>query len=194
MKISSTLLSMLSAVLFAASGAAFAQGAMMGHHMSKTTMVGGSAMYRSKNIVQNAMNSDAHKTLVAAVKQAGLVKALEGAGPFTVFAPTDDAFEYLPKGILNSLMKDKNKDKLKSILLYHVVKGRVGYKQLKHMIMKNGGKAKLKTLNGHTLTAMMNGDVNIVIKDDKGHIAHISTYDVWQSNGVIHVVDHVLLP
>ncbi|MDA3922561.1 MAG: fasciclin domain-containing protein [Salinisphaera sp.] len=159
------------------------------------TMVGGHAMLPSKNIVQNAVNSNDHTTLVAAVKQAGLVEALEGPGPYTVFAPTNAAFNALPKGTVGTLMKPANKDKLKSILLYHVVKGRWTYKKMVGQMLKsNSGQLKLTTLNGNQLTAKFNGDRNIVIVDDKGDVAHISTYDVFQSNGVIQVVDHVLLP
>lgn len=160
-----------------------------------STMVGGQAMLPSQNIVQNAVNSDNHTTLVAAVKQAGLVKALEGPGPYTVFAPTNAAFNALPEGTVSTLMKPANKDKLKSILLYHVVKGDWTYKKMVgQMLASNSGQIEMTTLNGGTLTAEFNGDRNIVIVDDKGNVAHISTYDVTQSNGVIQVVDHVLLP
>lgn len=189
---------LLSAVAF--SGQASAMDSQMGGGMSSddamaSTMVGGHAMLPSKNIVQNAVNSDNHTTLVAAVKQAGLVKALQGPGPYTVFAPTDAAFSALPDGTVSTLMKPANKDKLKSILLYHVVKGDWTYKKMVgQMLDSNSGQIEMTTLNGGTLTAEFNGDRNIVVVDDKGSVAHISTYDVMQSNGVIQVVDHVLLP
>lgn len=157
-------------------------------------MVGGHAMSRHKNIVQNALNSNDHTILVKAVKQAGLVKALEGKGPYTVFAPTNAAFNKLPKGTLSALMENQNQDKLKNILLYHVVKGNLTYDKLRHKIMAGGGKAQLKTLEGGDITAKMNGAHNIIIKDARGDVAHISTYDVHQSNGVIQVIDQVLLP
>ncbi|MGH8273951.1 MAG: fasciclin domain-containing protein [Gammaproteobacteria bacterium] len=170
---------------------------MSGSNMSMhhgTTMVGGAAMSPSKNIVQNAMNSKDHTVLVKLVKEAGLVKALEGSGPFTVFAPTNEAFMELPSSTVKALQEPKNKSELKNILLYHVVKGRYDFDKLASMIRKGGGKAMLKTLNGHDLTVMMNGNHNIEVKDAKGHVAQISTYDVYQSNGVIQVVNHVLMP
>lgn len=157
-------------------------------------MVGGEAMYPTKDIIDNAVNSKEHTTLVAAVKTAGLVETLKGKGPFTVFAPTNDAFENLPSGTVEMLLKPENKEKLTKILTYHVVAGRVTYNDLKDMIRKGNGKATLKTVSGGTLTAMMNGDVSITIMDESGNTSNISTYDVIQSNGVIHVIDHVLLP
>lgn len=157
-------------------------------------MVGGMSMMKMKNIVENAVNSPDHTTLVAAVKAAGLADALMGKGPFTVFAPTNAAFKLLPDGTVDMLLKPENKDTLTKILTYHVVAGRVDAKSLKEMIQKGGGKAELKTLSGGKLWAMMNGPMNIVIKDEKGGIASISTYDVYQSNGVIHVIDKVLMP
>lgn len=157
-------------------------------------MVGGHAMSPQKNIVQNAVNSDSHTILVKAVKQAGLVQALQGSGPYTVFAPTNAAFHKLPKGTVSTLMKDQNKGMLKNILLYHVVKGKLTYNKLAHMIQANGGKARLNTLEGGYLFAKMNGPHNIVIKDAQGNMAHITTYNVDQSNGVIQVIDHVLMP
>ena len=157
-------------------------------------MVGGSMMYQQKDIVDNAMNSKEHTTLVAAVKAAGLVETLKGKGPFTVFAPVNDAFENLPEGTVANLLKPENKAMLTSILTYHVVAGRVTYNDLKEMIKKGNGKASLKTVSGGTLTAMMNGDVSITIMDESGNTANISTYDVYQSNGVIHVIDKVLMP
>ncbi|MBK9730890.1 MAG: fasciclin domain-containing protein [Chitinophagaceae bacterium] len=157
-------------------------------------MVGGEAMYPSKDIVDNAVNSKDHTTLVAAVKAAGLVETLKGKGPFTVFAPTNDAFENLPAGTVETLLKAENKSTLTKVLTYHVVAGKITYNDLREMIRKGGGKATLKTVSGGTLTAMMNGDVSITLTDDGGNTANISTYDVMQSNGVIHVIDRVLLP
>ncbi|HYW04417.1 MAG TPA: fasciclin domain-containing protein [Gammaproteobacteria bacterium] len=157
-------------------------------------MVGGHAMSRQRNIVQNAVNSSDHTILVKAVKQAGLAKALEGSGPYTVFAPTNAAFHKLPSGTLHALMQNRNRARLKKILLYHVVKGDLTYHKLWREIRANGGSARLQTLEGGTVTARTNGPHNIVIEDGRGDVAHISTYDVRQSNGVIQVVDHVLLP
>ncbi|MGE0255811.1 MAG: fasciclin domain-containing protein [Alphaproteobacteria bacterium] len=159
-----------------------------------TVMVGGEAMYPSKTIVENAVNSKDHETLVAAVKHAGLVGTLSGPGPFTVFAPTDDAFAELPKGTVDTLMQPANKAKLTGVLTYHVVPGRLTAADLMAMTKAHGGKATLKTVAGGTLTVMQNGPMNLVIHDGHGGTAHISTYDVLQSNGVIHVVDKVLLP
>jgi uncharacterized surface protein with fasciclin (FAS1) repeats len=122
------------------------------------------------------------------------VETLKGKGPFTVFAPTNDAFENLPAGTVETLLKPENKAMLTTVLTYHVVAGKVSYNDLKELIMKGGGKATLKTVSGGTLTAMMNGDVSITLRDAAGNTANISTYDVIQSNGVIHVIDHVLLP
>ena len=157
-------------------------------------MVGGHAMHANMNIVMNAVNSDDNKTLVAAVKAAGLADVLEGKGPFTVFAPTDEAFNALPAGTVDSLLKPENRSTLRSILTYHVVAGTYDFKALATAIKHGGGIASLKTVQGETLTAKMNGPRNIVIVDDKGNVAHISTYDVYQSNGVIQVIDHVLMP
>ena len=165
-----------------------------GYSQSMQSMVGGMAMLPQKNIVENAMNSKDHTTLVAAVKAAGLVETLEGKGPFTVFAPTNAAFSALPAGTVDNLLKPENKAMLTKILTYHVVAGKVSYNDLKDMIKKGGGKATLKTVSGGTLTAMMNGDVSISIMDEQGNTANISIYDVYQSNGVIHVIDHVLMP
>ena len=162
--------------------------------MMNNPMVGGEAMYAQKDIIDNAVNSKDHTTLVAAVKAAGLVETLKGKGPFTVFAPTNDAFENLPTGTVEMLLKPENKAMLTKVLTYHVVAGKVSYNDLKDMIMKGNGKATLKTVSGGTLTAMMNGDVSITLRDESGNTANISTYDVNQSNGVIHVIDHVLLP
>ena len=157
-------------------------------------MVGGQAMMPSKNIVDNAVNSADHTTLIAAVKAAGLVDTLKGAGPFTVFAPVNNAFTELPAGTVDGLLKPGNKAALTGILTYHVVPGKHDFAALQKAIMAGGGKAELKTVAGGTITVMMNGPHNIVIKDGKGGIASISTYDVMQSNGVIHVIDNVLMP
>jgi uncharacterized surface protein with fasciclin (FAS1) repeats len=161
---------------------------------AQTVMVGGEAMFPLKNIVENAVNSKDHTTLVAAVKAAGLVDTLMSKGPFTVFAPTNDAFENLPEGTVGMLVKPENKMTLTKILTYHVVAGKVTAKDLMKMIKAGGGKAMVKTVSGGMLTATMNGPMNVVIMDEKGNSANISTYDVMQSNGVIHVIDHVLLP
>ena len=161
--------------------------------MSHNPMVGGMAMYSNKNIVMNAINSPDHTTLVAAVKAAGLVDALQGKGPLTVFAPVNSAFAMLPAGTVDTLLMPDNKKMLQSILTYHVVSGNWTYDTIGKAISKGHGMATLHTLNGHKLMAMWNGPKNIVLKDEKGGIANISTYDVMQSNGVIHVIDRVLM-
>ena len=161
---------------------------------AQTTMVGGEQMYPKKNIVENAVNSEDHTTLVAAVKAAGLVEALQGDGPMTVFAPVNEAFENLPAGTVETLLKPENKDKLTAILTYHVVAGNYDFDALVKEIKKGNGTATLKTLSGGSLTFMMNGKHNIMIKDENGNEANISVYDVYQSNGVIHVIDTVVLP
>jgi uncharacterized surface protein with fasciclin (FAS1) repeats len=163
-------------------------------YADNTVMVGGEAMYPTKDIVTNAVNSEDHTTLVAAVKAAGLVETLQGEGPFTVFAPTNDAFENLPDGTVETLLKQENKDTLIAVLTYHVVPGKLTFDDLSEQIKAGGGKAELTTASGGKLVAWMNGPHNIVIKDEKGGEASISTYDVVQSNGVIQVVDSVLLP
>ncbi len=162
--------------------------------MDNNPMVGGASMMKSMDIVGNAVNSPDHTTLVAAVKAAGLVDALKGKGPLTVFAPTNGAFKLLPDGTVDTLVKPENKDTLTKILTYHVVAGLYDSKALKAGIRKNGGMFMVKALNGGTLTFMMNGPMNIVVKDEKGGVASISTYDVYQSNGVIQVIDKVLMP
>jgi uncharacterized surface protein with fasciclin (FAS1) repeats len=159
----------------------------------KTVQVGGAAMYPSKNIVENAVNSKDHTTLVAAVKAAGLVETLESAGPFTVFAPTNEAFNMLPAGTVESLVKPENKSTLTGILTYHVVAGRLDSKTLMTMIKAGNGVAELKTVAGGKLWVMMKGK-HLWLKDEKGGMAEITIKDVYQSNGVIHVVDHVLMP
>jgi len=157
-------------------------------------MVGGAAMYRSKNIVENAMNSADHTTLVAAVKAAGLVQTLQGKGPFTVFAPTNAAFEKLPTGTVETLLRPENKSMLTNVLTYHVVAGKYDAKKLMQLIRKGGGQATLKTASGGTLTARMSGAKGISVTDEKGGSAMVTTANVYQSNGVIHVVDTVLMP
>lgn len=156
-------------------------------------MVGGAAMYRTKDIIDNAVNSADHTTLVAAVKAAGLVETLKGKGPFTVFAPTNAAFAALPAGTVETLLKPENKAMLTRILTYHVVAGKYDGKKLMGLIKKGGGTATLKTVSGGTLTAMMNGN-SIVLRDEKGGTSNVSIANVMQSNGVIHVVDAVLMP
>ncbi len=159
-----------------------------------TTVVGGENMYPAKNIVENAMNSKDHTTLVAAVKAAELVETLQGKGPFTVFAPVNDAFENLPAGTVEMLLKPENKAALTKVLTYHVVAGKMDFKAIAAAIKKGGGTAELTTVSGGKLWAKMNGDHNITITDENGNTANISTYDVYQSNGVIHVIDKVVLP
>ena len=160
----------------------------------KTVEVGGAAMYPSKNIVENAVNSKDHTTLVAAVKAAGLVETLEGRGPFTVLAPVNNAFEDLPAGTVDNLLKPENKSTLSSVLTYHVLAGKYSFDDIASAIKKGGGKSTMKTVQGQELTFMMNGAHNITIKDSAGNVADITTYDVNQSNGVIHVIDRVLMP
>ncbi len=157
-------------------------------------MVGGSAMLPQKNIVQNAVNSKDHTTLVAAVKAAGLVDTLQGKGPFTVFAPVNAAFDALPAGTVDTLLKPENKATLTKVLTYHVVPGRLTAADLDRLIEKGHGTAELTTASGGKLWVMKNGDRNITIKDEAGAVADISIYDVLQSNGVIHSVDRVLMP
>ena len=158
-------------------------------------MVGGAAMYPTKNIVQNAVNSKDHTTLVAAVKAAGLVPTLESKGPFTVFAPTNEAFDALPAGTVDTLLKPENKDQLTKILTYHVVAGDYTGAKLEKKIKEGHGKAELKTVAGEPLTAMMSEDgKGISLKDTKGGVATVTIANVKQSNGVIHVIDHVLMP
>lgn len=157
-----------------------------------TVMVGGELMYPKKNIVENAVNSKDHTTLVAAVKAAGLVETLQSAGPFTVFAPVNDAFENLPAGTVETLLKPENKATLTGILTYHVVSGSYDSQKLAEMV--KGGKSSIKTVSGGTLNLMSNGPRNISLKDENGNVANITIYDVYQSNGVIHSIDSVLLP
>ena len=169
-------------------------GSMASPAQMSTVMVGGQSMYPNRDIVDNAVNSGDNTTLVAAVKAAGLVDALKGPGPLTVFAPTNDAFKDLPAGTVQTLLMPQNKGQLTSILTYHVVPGRLDFTALSTLIAQGGGTAVLKTLNGGTLKATMNGPRNISITDSKGGVAQIETYDVYQANGVIQVIDKVLLP
>ncbi|HJS01328.1 MAG TPA: fasciclin domain-containing protein [Flavobacterium sp.] len=159
----------------------------------KTVMVGGAPMYPTKNIIENAVNSKDHTTLVAAVKAAGLVETLQGKGPFTVFAPTNAAFNKLPKGTVETLLKPENKKMLQTILTYHVVAGKMNASDIAKAINAGKGKATLKTVSGGTLTAWMKGK-KLYITDEKGSMSQVTIADVNQSNGVIHVVNTVLLP
>lgn len=168
----------------------FSQDKMM---KEKTKMVGGAAMYPSKNIIENAVNSKDHTTLVAAVKAADLVDVLMSEGPFTVFAPTNDAFAKLPDGTVDTLLKPENKTMLQTILKYHVVAGKWNAKNLVKKIKKGKGKATIKTVNKGTLVAWMK-DGAVYITDENGNSSMVTIADVNQSNGVIHVVDSVLLP
>lgn len=156
-------------------------------------MVGGAPMYANKNIVQNAVNSKDHTTLVAAVKAGGLVKTLEGPGPFTVFAPTNEAFDALPAGTVKTLLKPENKKQLDKILTYHVVPGRLDTQKLDQEIKQGGGKAELKTVEGGTLTVTGSGN-DLMVTDAKGGAAKITIPNVYQSNGVIMVINKVLMP
>jgi uncharacterized surface protein with fasciclin (FAS1) repeats len=155
--------------------------------------VGGQEMYPTKNIIQNAVNSADHTTLVAAVKAAGLVETLESPGPFTVFAPTNEAFNKLPAGTVDTLLKPENKPALTKVLTYHVVSGRLGSHELMKMIKAGSGKAELTTVEGGKLWVMQDGK-NIVLKDEKGGTATVTIANVFQSNGVIHVIDTVVMP
>jgi uncharacterized surface protein with fasciclin (FAS1) repeats len=159
----------------------------------KDPMVGGAAMYPSKTIVENAINSPIHTTLVAAVKAAGLVDTLNSPGPFTVFAPTNDAFAKLPAGTVDNLVKPENKATLTKILTYHVVPGKITAKDIAEGIKAGGGKYEMTTVEGGKLTATMKGK-KIMLTDEKGGMATITTANVYQSNGVIHVIDTVLMP
>jgi uncharacterized surface protein with fasciclin (FAS1) repeats len=168
---------------------AFAQGPKAG-----TVTVGGEAMYPMKNIIENAVNSKDHTTLVAAVKAAGLVETLQGKGPFTVLAPTNNAFTALPAGTVDGLLKPEAKGTLTTVLTYHVLAGKYDMMAIADAIKKGGGKATMKTVAGQELSFSMNGPHNIQVWDATGAYANISTYDVLQSNGVIHVIDRVLMP
>lgn len=192
----------LTAVLFFAVTLSFLTSNVIadGHESKKmmmkdnTVMVGGQAMLPKKNIIQNASKSADHTTLVAAVKAAKLVRTLKSKGPFTVFAPTNDAFENLPEGTVETLLKPENKDTLTKVLTYHVLSGKIDTAAIAANLSEGNGTAKLKTVSGGILTVTTNGPKNVVVVDENGNHANISTYDVYQSNGVIHVIDTVLLP
>ena len=172
------------AAIALAAGSAFAQ---------DNPMVGGAPMYADKNIVENAVNSADHTTLVAAVQAAGLVETLSSAGPFTVFAPVNDAFAALPAGTVDQLLLPENKDRLTQILTYHVVPGDLKAADIVGLINAGGGSAALTTVAGGTLTAALSGD-SVTLTDEQGQVATVTIADVDQSNGVIHVIDKVLLP
>jgi uncharacterized surface protein with fasciclin (FAS1) repeats len=183
------------APMAASSTAAPADAAMTGDAAmpASNPMVGGAPMYADKDIIDNAVNSKDHTTLVAAVKAAGLVDTLKGPGPFTVFAPTNAAFDALPKGTVAALLKPDKKADLTKVLTYHVVPGKLDAATLKSQIQAGGGKAMLKTVQGEDLTATEK-DGGIALTDSKGNVAMVTTADVMQSNGVIHVIDKVLMP
>ncbi|HVG31226.1 MAG TPA: fasciclin domain-containing protein [Pyrinomonadaceae bacterium] len=180
-------------VSLAAVGSTTSAQMMNGGMKSNNPMVGGAAMYRSKTIVENALNSPIHTTLVAAVKAAGLVDTLAGKGPFTVFAPTNDAFAKLPAGAVDTLVMPENKAKLTKILTYHVVAGRYDSKKIAQLIKKGNGTATFTTVSGDKLMARMDGN-NLILVDEKGGTSTVTTADVYQSNGVIHVIDTVVTP
>jgi uncharacterized surface protein with fasciclin (FAS1) repeats len=179
---------------FMIAGAFFANNSFAQTMASNTVMVGGEAMYPKKNIIENAVNSKDHTTLVAAVKAGGLVETLSGKGPFTVFAPVNSAFAALPTGTVDNLLKPENKKTLDAVLTYHVVSGNYDFNAIAKLIKEGNGKGMLKTVQGGTLWFEMNGLHNIVVKDESGNTANITTYDVYQSNGVINVIDKVLMP
>ncbi len=185
-------------LLFAAVSIAIANGSASAQmHMNKmdsmNPTVGGAAMLRSRDIVDNAVNSADHTTLVAAVKAAGLVETLKSKGPFTVFAPTNEAFDKLPAGTVAMLVKPENKGMLTKILTYHVLTGKFDSKAIASRIRQSHGSAKFKTVSGDTLTATMSGN-DLMLRDEKGGASRVTIGNVYQSNGVIHVVDSVLLP
>jgi len=180
-------------LLLAVASVAIANGSAYAQMKEPNPMVGGAPMLKSKDIIDNAINSQDHTTLVAAVKAAGLVETLKGKGPFTVFAPTNEAFDKLPSGTVESLLKPENKDMLTKVLTYHVLAGKYDSKEIAKRIRAGHGSAQFKTVSGGTLTATMNGN-NLMLKDEKGGISTISIADVYQSNGVIHVLDTVLMP
>ena len=175
-------------------GSASAQARPAANRPAASVMVGGQSMLPSRDIVDNAVNSADHTTLVAAVKAADLVNTRKGRGPFTGFAPVNDAFENLREGTVATLLRPENKAGLTKVLTYHVVPGRHTAADLMRMIRAGNGRATLRTASGGTLTAMMNGPMNVTITDESGNVASVSTYDVLQSNGVIHVINKVLLP
>ncbi len=188
-KVSGIFAMSLLAISMSFSGVANAQG----NSMEKTVTVGGAPMYPSKNIIENAVNSKDHTTLVAAVKAAGLVDVLSSKGPFTVFAPVNSAFDMLPKGTVETLLKPENKSKLAAILTYHVLAGKFSAKDVMKAVKKGKGKATMTTVQGGTLTFWTKGK-DLYVTDSKGSSAKITIADVFQSNGVIHVIDKVLIP
>ena len=179
--------------LIVAMAATTLSGSATGLYAQKTVMVGGAAMYPTKDIVDNAVNSKDHTTLVAAVKAAGLVETLKSAGPFTVFAPTNAAFDMLPAGTVDMLLKPESKPRLTGVLTYHVVAGSWDSKSLMDMVKKGNGKAVVKTVSGGELTIMEKGK-KLWVKDNNGNTAQVTIKDVYQKNGVIHVIDKVLMP
>jgi len=185
---------LLAGAAILAFAAAAAPAPVLAQMSEKTVTVGGAPMYPSKNIIQNAVNSKDHTTLVAAVKAAGLVDTLSGAGPFTVFAPTNAAFAKLPAGTVDTLLKPENKAMLTKVLTYHVVPGRMTAVSLMKAVKDGEGEAHLKTVAGQDLTVKQAGPGKLTVTDAKGDIATVTIADVLQSNGVIHVVDTVLLP
>lgn len=195
MKTFKTTHTVLAMILIAGTATSYGQDKMMKDKKmkEKTVMVGGAEMYPTKNIVENAVNSKDHTTLVAAVKAADLVETLQGDGPFTVFAPTNKAFDKLPEGTVATLLKPENKKKLQTILTYHVVAGDMKAADIVAAIKKGNGKATFKTVSGGKLTAMMK-DKKVVLKDESDGMATVTIADVNQSNGVIHVIDSVVLP
>jgi uncharacterized surface protein with fasciclin (FAS1) repeats len=193
MKLARTTLPAAVAVAALAFAAVAATPTLAQMKQEQTVTVGGAPMYPSKNIVQNAVNSKDHTTLVAAVKAAGLVETLQGAGPFTVFAPTNTAFAKLPAGTVDTLLKPEMKEKLVAVLTYHVVPGRLSAKDLIDAAKKNGGKAEFKTVEGDKIWVESKGNM-LTIWDAKGNASKVTVQNVFQSNGVIHVIDTVLLP
>ena len=192
MKLSRTILPTAAAVAALAFAAAAAT-PTLAQMKEQTVTVGGAPMYPSKNIIQNAVNSKDHTTLVAAVKAAGLVETQQGPGPFTVFAPTNTAFAKLPAGTVDTLLKPQMKEKLVAVLTYHVLPGRLSVKDLWDASNKGGGKAKFKTVEGEELTVEFKAQT-LMIRDSKGNVSRVTIQNVFQSNGVIHVIDNVLMP
>jgi len=193
MKLTRTTLPAAFAVAALAFAAVAATPTLAQMKQEQTVTVGGAPMYPSKNIIQNAVNSKDHTTLVAAVKAAGLVETLQGAGPFTVFAPTNAAFAKLPAGTVDTLLKPEMKEKLVTVLTYHVVPGRLSAKELMDAAKRNGGKAEFKTVEGDKIW-VESKDNTLTIRDAKGNASKVTIQNVFQSNGVIHVIDTVLLP
>ncbi|GEQ85549.1 fasciclin [Patiriisocius marinistellae] len=199
MKRSNMLSAIALSITLLAGSASFAQEKMMKDKdmkkemKEKSVMVGGAAMYPNKNIVENAVNSKDHTTLVAAVKAAELVDVLQSEGPFTVFAPTNAAFDKLPKGTVDTLLKPENKEMLQGVLTYHVVAGDFKAADILQAIKDGDGTAMFETVSGGTITASLKGK-NVILKDEKGGTSMVTITDVNQSNGVIHVVDTVVLP